>query len=84
MRAWGDLTSMAWAYYMSSCLFLTQPISPFLQPMDITVTVEPVFVDCCKPQPDAKIGLNVRVGLTCEAPWVVTPTHLVIMNVARV
>ena len=59
---------------------------PFLrfQPADVTVTVEPVFLECCKPEPEVKIGLNVRVGLTCEAPWVVAPAHLVIMNVARV
>ena len=54
------------------------------QPLDITVTVEPVFIDCCKPCPTMKIDLNVRAGLTCEAPWVVTPAHLVIMNLARV
>ena len=54
------------------------------QPADVTVTVEPVFLECCKPEPEVKIGLNVRVGLTCEAPWVVAPAHLVIMNVARV
>ena len=66
---------------------VTCPLSSILsrpQPLDITVTVEPVFLECCKPEPEVKIGLNVRVGLTCEATWVVAPAHLVIMNVARV
>ncbi|XP_043288637.1 tripeptidyl-peptidase 2 isoform X2 [Venturia canescens] len=53
------------------------------RPKDCTITIEPVFLDTEKTDPQKKIDFSLRLSLICEASWVHFPSHFELMNMSR-
>jgi len=50
---------------------------------DYTVSVEPFFADPDNTDASHKIGFGIKLALVCSEPWVECPSHLNLMNIAR-
>uniref|UniRef100_A0A1B6LQD6 Tripeptidyl-peptidase 2 n=1 Tax=Graphocephala atropunctata TaxID=36148 RepID=A0A1B6LQD6_9HEMI len=53
-------------------------------PKEYGVTVEPFFADADNVEAEKKIEFQISLVLACSAPWVQYPSHLEMMNIARV
>ncbi|PNF43825.1 Tripeptidyl-peptidase 2 [Cryptotermes secundus] len=47
------------------------------------ISVEPFFTDPDNTDPSKKIGFGIKLTLVCSEPWVECPSHLDLMNIAR-
>ncbi|GAB6021153.1 hypothetical protein CHUAL_003784 [Chamberlinius hualienensis] len=54
-----------------------------IKPTEYNVMVEPSFIDHVNTDPQRKINFELRLVLTCDAPWVSIPTHLDLAYTAR-
>nr|XP_018903272.1 PREDICTED: tripeptidyl-peptidase 2 [Bemisia tabaci] len=52
-------------------------------PVDYLVTVEPIFFNTDKIDPEKKLQFQISLNLVCDVPWISCSRHLEIMNCAR-